>query len=133
MVAFPEQVTLGTVNKFKSLLAPVLVDIYKLIWATPDKDEEERELDPDAASSADEVTVLFPSIIPSSTMEKLFLSQILKYDAYKTYLHDSLHIPVRDMEKTFSFEEGQAAPAQKAMLPPPAKKRREEAPSQAES
>jgi hypothetical protein len=102
-------VTLSTVHRFKSLVGPVLVDIYKLIWAAPDSDQETPELDPDAASSADEVTVLFPSIIPSSTMEKLFLTQILKYDAYKTYLHDSLHIPVRDMEKTFTFEEGEAA------------------------
>jgi hypothetical protein len=64
-------------------------------------------------------------------MEKLFLSQILKYDAYKTYLHDSLHIPVRDMEKTFSFDDPNAQPQKMARQAPqpPAKTSREATPA----
>lgn len=111
------QVTLGTVNKFKSIVSPVLVDIYKLIWAPPDDANASDARDPDADSvrpdaitpaakgSADDITVLFPATIPASTMEKLFLTQILKYDAYKTYLHDSMQIPVRDMNPTYEFPE----------------------------
>ena len=114
------QVTLGTVNKFKSLISPILVEIYKLIWATPadadDAEAEEPEINPDAKSSKDDITVLFPSTIPSSVMERLFLSRILKYDAYKTYLHDSLHIPVNDMVATYTFEDADEGMAHAQMV-----------------
>ena len=97
--------------------------IYKVIWGA-DVESEEEEVsrsvdaeDDDIAAEAqalvarsrkkqaDEITVVFPSTIPSSQMEKLFLSRILKYNAYKAYLHESLQIPERDMEATFTFEE----------------------------
>jgi hypothetical protein len=109
------QVTTATVNKFKSLVSPVLVDIYRLIWGTADEvGDNEAEAHPQAKTATD-ITVVFPSTIPQSMMEKLFVSQVLKYDAYKQYLHESLQIPIADMEKTYSFEEvnGGSAPKPK--------------------
>jgi hypothetical protein len=105
-------VTLGTVSKFKNLLSPMLIEIYKLIWGA--SEDEDAGDEAEAAQSdrsgggttkADDITVIFPATIPSSTMEKLFLTQVLKYDAYKHYLHESLQIPVSNMEKTYEFKE----------------------------
>jgi hypothetical protein len=109
------QVTTATVNKFKATVSPVLVDIYRLIWGTAaEHDSDEPEVHPHMkiTKSASDITVVFPSTIPQSTMEKLFVSQVLKYDAYKNYLHGSLQIPMADMEQTYSFEEvnGGSAP-----------------------
>lgn len=107
-------VTTNTVEKYKSLVSPFLIDIYKVIWTVDSTAIEQMPAENEAPmveainpttkpNLEDEIVVLFPSTVQASTMEKLFLLQVLKYDAYKTYLHESLQIPLGDFENNVQF------------------------------
>jgi len=82
-------VTTATVNRFKQLLTGPLVDIYKVLW---EKKEEGEEL-------AESVTVMFPSIVSTSTMLILFEKNLLTQKALLAYLHKHLGLPLNSFEK----------------------------------
>lgn len=82
-------VTTATVNRLKALLTGPLVDIYNVLWGKKEESEE----------PADAVTVMFPSIVSTSTMLVLFEKNLLTQKALLSYLHKHLGLPLNSFEK----------------------------------
>jgi hypothetical protein len=82
-------VTTATVNRFKALLTGPLVDIYHVLWGKKEEGDE----------PAESVTVMFPSIVSTSTMLILFEKNLLTQKALLAYLHKHLGLPLNSFEK----------------------------------
>jgi hypothetical protein len=77
-------VTTSTVNRFKQLLTGPLVEIYNSIWGNGEQAD---------------VTVMFPSVVSTSTMLVLFEKNLLTQRALLSYLHKHLGLPKDAFEK----------------------------------
>jgi hypothetical protein len=82
-------VTTATVGRFKQLLTGPLVDIYNVLWGNKEEGDE----------PAESVTVMFPSIVSTSTMMVLFEKNLLTQKALLAYLHKHLGLPLNSFEK----------------------------------
>jgi hypothetical protein len=93
-------VTTTTVNRFKQLLTGPLIDIYKVLWGNKEGDEP----------AESDLTVMFPSIVSTSTMLVLFEKNILTQKALLAYLHKHLGLPIASFEKKDYRQAMQAPP-----------------------
>jgi len=73
-----------TTMRWARLFETVLVNIYNLVW---------RE------ASDQEITVVFPSTLPSHMIERLFTSRVLSYDAYINYISNIIQMPKASFER----------------------------------
>jgi hypothetical protein len=81
-------VTFNTCQRWYSIFQPVLINVYNLIWGSSTK------------KNANDLTVLFPSMIAPMVVEKLYTSNVLTHKAYTDYLHTNYRLPIRSFEKT---------------------------------
>lgn len=82
-------VTAETTQKWARLFEPALVQIYNLIWGSGSEDAAEDEAD----GTQVEVTVIFPSTLPSATIERLYASRVLSHAAYISYAGQVIQLP----------------------------------------
>jgi hypothetical protein len=94
-------VTLETTLRWARVLEPALVQIYKLVWGDNDEDNEN-------------ITVVFPSTMPSALVERLFVSKVLAYNSYVNYISNIIQMPSSAFEtvdhRFDAPQPGQAAP-----------------------
>ena len=70
-------VTAETTQKWARLFEPTLVQVFKLVWG-----------------AEDDITVVFPSTMPSSTIERLYAARVLSHKAYVGYISQLVQMPV---------------------------------------
>jgi len=75
-------VTAETTQKWARLFEPTLVQIFKLVWG-----------------AEDEITVVFPSTLPSATIERLYATRVLSHSAYVGYISKTVQMPTSAFEK----------------------------------
>jgi hypothetical protein len=75
-------VTQETTQKWSRLLEPTLVEVFKLVWG-----EEE------------DITVVFPSTLPSATIEHLYTARVLSHQSYISYMSKTVQMPAKAFEK----------------------------------
>lgn len=102
-LAASNTVTTSTVNRFKNILTGPLIDIYKMVWGA----QEEGSSEP----AVDDITVMFPSVVSTSTMLVLFEKNLVTYKALCGYLHRHLGLPMEVFEKKDHRAAMQPAPA----------------------
>lgn len=79
------QVTFNTCLRWSTTFQPVLLNIYEVVWGDSDK--------------KDELTVLFPSMLAPTIVEKLYTTNILTHKAYCEYLSTNYRLPLDSFEK----------------------------------
>jgi hypothetical protein len=75
-------VTTETTNRWARLLSPTLVQIFKLVWGADD-----------------DIMVVFPSTLSTSTVERLYATRVLSHAAYVGYMSKTVQLPRSAFEK----------------------------------
>jgi len=85
-----------TVKTFRQILSQTLVDLYFLMWGG----EKEKESD---------ITVLFPSLLDLTQLEKLYKTGLVKHEAFREFISETLSISLKSLEEKAPIDAEQRA------------------------
>lgn len=101
-------VTSETTARWARIFEPTLINVYNIIWGGKKKTskqtddmEEEESIESDDGSDIlpnNDLCVVFPSTLPASLVERLFVSRVITLKTYQQYLSTVLQLPMSSFE-----------------------------------